>query len=86
MGENGRKKLMVMMMMLLVTLFLILKHVEDNPLPLSAPNMAPSLHSFPLRARLLSFSVIDGGEHRKKKDGGKHSKKKSSIEGLLKKN
>jgi hypothetical protein len=83
MDENGKRGIMVMMM-LLVTLFLVLKHVEDRPLPFFAPQMPPSpLHPFSLRVRLLFFSTVDGGEHRLKKVGGKH-REMTKLSRLLK--
>jgi hypothetical protein len=58
MEENCMKRL-IGMTMLLVTLFLVLKHVENPSLPFSAPHMPPSLHPLPLPARLLFFSPDD---------------------------
>ena len=44
--------------MLLVTLFLVLKHVENPLLPFSAPHMPPSLHpanfSFSLQMMMMA--------------------------------
>lgn len=67
MNEKGLKGLIIMMMIMLsMTLFLVLK-LEDRSLSFFAPHMSSFLHPKPFPARLLPFSLDDGGKHRLKR-------------------
>jgi hypothetical protein len=83
-GHGNAMKVLIVMIMLLVTLFLVLVHVEDRPLPTFDPPLQPSLHPFPLPNRLLSLSPHnDAAKSRRKKtpqgsSGSKSKNKKTS--------